>query len=463
MRFASITGAPVLMVALVSALLGTATAASAGGETLQGAVAEALETNPELGAIRFNRRAIDHELTAARGLRLPTVDLRADGTRRITRESTALGIESGAGWHYGKEMTATASQRLFDGFESDHEISRQRNRVESARWRVMDTANSIALKAVQAYLEVQRARAVLAAAKSNVTQHEALLKRVRARVSGGRGSSSDEYEALTRTASANALMIEAKNRVEDAASLFRAVVGRGPGDLSPSPAPYGVLPKSVDGAVAEAVSAAPSVLATQADASAAEDAIGAAYAKLYPRLNVEASTDHAVSSLETGDHNLDARVMLVMRWNLLNGGIDKARVWESKSRALEAVEVQNNTKRIIERETRVSWSALNAARQRVPEFRKQLDTAVLTRSAYSQQFDGGQRRLLDLLNIQAEVFLAESSLRNEELASTYNAYRILAAVGRLVPSLGLDLPPESIAPPAANVLEGWRDGLSLSR
>lgn len=432
-------------------------------ETLQGAVQEALETNPELGAIKFNRRAIDQELAAARGLRMPTVDVRVDGTRRITKESTGAGITTGSDWHWNKDASTVASQRIFDGFESHHEINRQKNRVESARWRVMDTANSIALRAVQAYLEVQRARAVLAAAKSNVAQHDALLRRVKARVSGGRGTSSDESEALTRTAQANALMIEAQNKVEDAGSLYRAVIGHAPHELAAPHAPLVALPKTVDSAVGEALEAAPSVLATLHDAEAAQDAIGSAYARLYPRLNVEASTDNAVSSLETGDHNIDARVMLVVRWNLLNGGIDKARVFESKSRALEAIEVSNNTKRIIERETRVSWSGLQSAQARVPQFKKQLETAVQTRSAYSQQFDGGQRRLLDLLNIQAEVFLAESSLRNEQLAATYNAYRILASVGRLVPAIGLELPPESVTPPAATIIDGWREGWSNER
>jgi outer membrane protein TolC len=43
-------------------------------ETLHSVVQHTLDTNPELQSLRYNRQAIDHELRAARGLNLPSVD-----------------------------------------------------------------------------------------------------------------------------------------------------------------------------------------------------------------------------------------------------------------------------------------------------------------------------------------------------------------------------------------------------
>ena len=56
------------------ALVCSIAAPAAVADSLVGVVQEALEGHPELAAIRFNRRAIDNELNAARGLNLPTVD-----------------------------------------------------------------------------------------------------------------------------------------------------------------------------------------------------------------------------------------------------------------------------------------------------------------------------------------------------------------------------------------------------
>jgi adhesin transport system outer membrane protein len=149
--------------------------------------------------------------------------------------------------------------------------------------------------------------------------------------------------------------------------------------------------------------------------------------------------------------------MLVVRWNLFNGGIDKARVGEAQARSLEAREISANTRRIIERETRVSWNAIEAARRRVPLLRRQVAEARATRSAYAQQFDAGTRRLLDLLNVQSELFLAEASLRTEHFVQVYNSYRLQAAIGQLVASLGLEAPPEATTPPAPTLVDGWRE------
>ncbi|MDX2259179.1 MAG: TolC family outer membrane protein [Hyphomicrobiaceae bacterium] len=424
-------------------------------DTLVGVVQEALETNPELGAIRFNRRAIDNELNAARGLKLPTVDLRADAGRARNSYVGESGLEDTNEWHNDRSVGAVVSQRLFDGFEARHEIARQKNRVESARWRVNDTANSIALRAVQAYLEVIRADLVLKAARSNLTQHQTINSRVSARVDQGKADAAEGAEAGARTAAARAIVAEAEARLQDALALFKSVVGRLPGRLAAAPAARG-LPGTVEAAVQEAVEAAPSVVATQFDAIAAQATIGYAYSRFFPKLNLELSTDHGRGVTENNDRDLDARAMLVVRWNLFNGGIDKARFWEAKARAAEAAEISANTGRIVERETRVSWNALVAASQRVPDLRRQLELQKQRRSVYLEQFDTGQRLLLDILDAQSEIFLAESSLRTEELIGLYSGYRLLAAMGRLVPALGLELPAEAAEPHAPTLIDGWR-------
>lgn len=449
--------------AAVGAILAAMQAAPLSAETLVDVVQETLSTNPELGAIRFNRKAIDHELTAARGLQLPTVDVRSDIGRHRDYSRTNTGIITGGDYHTHEGVQGVISQRLFDGFEAWSEIERQKNRVESARWRVMDTANSVALRAAQAFFELQRARAVLKSAKSNLSAHRGLLDRVRSRVDGGRGVSSDLFEAQSRFAQAEALVVESEGRLMDADALFRSVVGRGPGNLQPAGPPSVGRPRSIENAVKEAIEFSPSVLATERDVAAADAAVDSARSRIMPRLNLELSTDRAWNAVEYGDRSIDVRAMLVVKWNLFNGGLDKARIWEAKSRSLEAAEISANTRRIVERETRTSWNAIDSASGRVPLLRRQVDKTRATREAYISQFDTGSRRLLDLLNVQSELFVAEATLRNEEFVKIYNSYRLLAAMGVLVPALGLQPPPEAALSHAPTIVDGWRDGWESTR
>ncbi|MEO1711162.1 MAG: TolC family protein, partial [Pseudomonadota bacterium] len=226
-------------------------------ETLKGAVRKAIETNPELGAIKHNRQAIDQELRAAHGLLLPSIDLRAEIGRQKRRSKTPV-ITNSHNWHTRREIGVIVGQRLFDGFEARHEIARQKSRVVSAKFRVADTANAIALRAIQAYLEIERARAVLAAAGRNLRALERLRSRVGRRVSAGQASRAERTEAGSRTANARALVAEARARLEDAKALYRSVVGAKPSHLHPSPAARHV-PATLHAALATARSYAPSV------------------------------------------------------------------------------------------------------------------------------------------------------------------------------------------------------------
>lgn len=424
-------------------------------DTLIGVVQETLQSNPEIGAIRYNRRAIDNELNAARGLNLPSFDVQANVGRNRNHNRTGSGFVDTNRWHDQQGVGTVLSQRLFDGFESRHEIARQENRVESARWRVNDTANSIALRAVQAYLECIRAEAVLNAARSNLNAHRSLLDRVRRRADGGVANAAEDAEAAARTANAKAILAQAEETARNADALFKSVIGRMPGRLAPAPRAHN-MPRTEEAAVAAAVQAAPSVHATQFDALAAEAAVGSAYSRFSPKVNFEVTTNHDWGLVENHDRNYDAAAMVVVRWNLFNGGIDKARIWESRARAAEARHISANTALTVERETRVSWASLRASSIRVPELRNQLSLQRKRQRAYLQQFDTGQRRLLDLLDAQNEIFVVESSLRTEELIGIYSGYRLHASMGQLLPALGLELPPEAVVPPAPTLIDGWR-------
>ena len=82
--------------------------------------------------------------------------------------------------------------------------------------------------------------------------------------------------------------------------------------------------------------------------------------------------------------------------------------------------------------------------------------ARATRATYSEQFDVGARRLLDMLDAQSEVFVAEAALRTEEFVGRFNTFRVLAAMGRLVEAMGLGLPAEAVEPHEHWRIEFWK-------
>lgn len=416
-------------------------------QTLTSVLREAVGANPELGAMRANRRAIDQELEAAKGLNRPSVDLSGSAgaragdipdtrtgrdTRRIGRDRASVGV--------------TATQNLFDGWEGDSERRRQGERVNSARSRVADTANSIALRTTQAYLEVQRSGTVVQVAQLNVRGHENILGRVRARADGGGGSPIDVNVATARLEASKAFLAEAEARHRDAQTLYRTVVGRAPGRLQPVTAPVKALPKTVDIAVREAVQIAPSVVAALADTRAAEAAIDTARARFYPRLDAQVGVDTSYGLYERDRSRSSVSAMLVLRQNLYRGGIDQARVAEARERSFEAKDAAENARRVVEREVRFAWSAIQSAQARRTALGKQLEQNRLAFEGYVQQYELGQRTLIDILDIQNEMFITQTNMVTEEYSGRYSVFRVLGAIGRLLPALGIDAPLEASWP-----------------
>lgn len=414
-------------------------------ESLGSVVRRTLDTNPELKALMHNRNAIDQELQAAKGLASPSVDVRGAVGHRASEGSA---VPSGGARAYRErnrgEAGVTVSQRLFDGFDTQSQIGRQVNRVNSARSRVADTANAIALQATQAYLEIQRTTQVRAIAVRNLAAHQELLAKVKARSDAGRGAGSETNQAQARFQASRAALTEADARHKDALSLFIAVVGtKPPAKLEPVPPPQHLLPKSADIAVAQAQMGAPAIIARMFDAQAAIAAIDVAKSEFYPKISAEFSADYAMDVDRTYGRRTDVSGMLVYRQNLYRGGIDSARVREAHHRALEAQSSADLMRRTVEREVRLSWTAMHSARTRAEIIARQLEQNRLVFKAYGEQFELGQRTLIDLLDVQNESFVNETTLATETFVGQFNVFRVLAAMGRLVPSLGAEYPDEA--------------------
>ena len=79
-------------------------------------------------------------------------------------------------------------------------------------------------------------------------------------------------------------------------------------------------------------------------------------------------------------------------------------------------------------------------------FEEYAASAEKTRDAYQQQFNFGQRTLLDLLDSENELFRARIALTNAQYDEIFTMYRLLNSMGLLLESL------EIIAPAAATTV-----------
>ena len=102
--------------------------------------------------------------------------------------------------------------------------------------------------------------------------------------------------------------------------------------------------------------------------------------------------------------------------------------------------------RKITEQTRVSWNSVTTSHENVIELQKTVVANTQTRDAYIQQFDIGQRGLLDLLNEDNELYLSKDNLVTATFAEVFARFRLLAVAGGLEKALSVS-PPEQAAVP----------------
>jgi adhesin transport system outer membrane protein len=182
----------------------------------------------------------------------------------------------------------------------------------------------------------------------------------------------------------------------------------------------------------------------EADIETSKAELQGARAGYYPRLDLElgAAANNNLDGIRGG--NVDAQALVVLRYNLFRGGGDIAREREAFERIREARSQMAVARRDAEAEARISYNALSTARARVQAFRAQTEAARATRDAYAQQFDLGQRSLLDLLDAENELFITRSNLVTAEYTEVFAIYRVLAVIGDLLMVLDIDAPKESV-------------------
>ena len=427
---ASLMGATLLM------------AQSASAQSLTEAVDKTIKSNPNVLADANFRRSVDKKIDQARAGYYPQVDLNLGiGKERAENNSTAPGHRTLTRGEAG----LSASQMLYDGFATKSAVEQTQSKAESAGYSVFDTAETTSLRAVQVYLDVLRRQELLKLTEANLESHERIYSQIEQRFESGVGNSANLEQTKGRLALSEANLTSNKGNLDDALSSYNRVVG----NMPESPADPGLdccdkAPATVEEALAIAYHEHPALRSAMAQHEAALAQEQGAEAPFHPRVDLELST-RADNNLD-GDkgHEKEILAMVRLRYNLLNGGADKARLEETGFLSQQAREEANIAMRDIERDVRLAWNSLDNLSHQLPVLKQRMESALKTRDAYQEQFNLGQRTLLDLLDTENEVLTASAEYTNAYYDHLYACYWLAETMGKLLEHLELEAPEEAI-------------------
>lgn len=422
-----------LTLALASSLLSIQTAHAQASGTLQQAVERTVLTNPEIRARFQTLQASLEGQNVAKGGLLPQVDVQG----QLGHEWRSLPGSPSYDWNR-PSYSLQLRQLLFDGFSTSNSIKQLGFEKLSNYYELLATTDSVATEAIGAYLNVERYRAMIELAKDNFNVHQRTLTLLQERQDSGVGRGVDLEQANARLALAQSNFMTETGNLNDVLQRYRRIVGEpAAGKLAASPSVSAQLPAKPDD-FRQSLLDNPSILSKQALVQAAQAGKAAASGRLSPTVQLQASTGTDRQLPDDAYRNLrSTNVQVVLSYNLYRGGADSARIRQTAAQWYSARDVRDYTCRNAQQELATAWNNIMRLRQQMPYLHKHEQAMMKVGVAAEQQFQIGQRTLLDLLDSANELFDARRALLNGQYDLKLLEYRWLALSHRILPALGL--------------------------
>lgn len=404
-------------------------------DMLRSVAQQAVSANPDVQARWHAFEAARHEQDAVRSGYLPQVDVAAGVGRERIR------LPGASSEDFDRTSTSVIlSQMLFDGFLTRSEVARFGHAKMVRYHELLNDAETVALESVRAYLDVQRQRELVRFAQENYVEHKLVYDQIVDRTRSGIGRGVDLELATGRLALAESNLLTAATNLHDVSTRYLRIVGTPPSDDLPALDPTALragLPANVQDALRQAYAASPSLKATVANIRAGEMRVDSRRAANSPRIDLLARQDY--DRRIDGDRvsSREGVVEVVMSYNLYRGGADQARLRQAAEDLNGARDTREKVCRDIRQTLTIAYNDVSALDSQLRYLDQHQLSMSKARQAFRQQFDIGQRTLLDLLDNENEYFDARRAYAEAAYNQLIAQARSLAAMGQLLPALSV--------------------------
>ncbi|HEY7300441.1 MAG TPA: TolC family outer membrane protein [Xanthobacteraceae bacterium] len=426
----------------------------AAADTLNGALVQAYANNPQLGAQRAATRATDENVPIQLGGYRPRLtatdsinEAYLDQLSRTTVGRVTTGYSRTTGENLVTSLGVTATQTLFNGFQTGNRTRQAEAQVLASRETLRTTEQTVLLSAATAYMNLLRDTAILDLNRSNVTVLEATLRQTRDNLAAGIVTRTDVAQSESSLALGRANLEAAESNYTTSRAQYRQVIGVEPGRLAPGTPVDRFFPRTEAAAVGRGLTENPAITTASYNVDTAELQVKIAEGALYPVVTATASVTKQFGST-TNLNNLQSLTGIFgaqVAIPLYQGGSEFATIRQAKE-TLGQQRMNLETARDQVRSNVVqTWGQLDAAKAQIEATQAQVAAAEIALAGVREEARAGQRTTLDVLNAQQTLLQARVALVTAQHDRIVASFAVLSAVGGLSPQV-LGLPIENYDP-----------------
>ncbi len=395
---------------------------SAHAQSLDEAIAIALETSPVLDAADARVDGARARLTQARSALLPQISARGQYAQAETDYGAGtIEIEPRSG-------VLAAEQLIFSGGRALAGMRQARAGRDASIAERNGARAALAADVAEAYLGVVASRRAARLRAANLAALSTLAEQAQLRFEAGDIPRSDLAQAQARHAAARAAMAQARADDAAAASRFRRIIGVEPGELAATTPPP-TTPTSLDEAIGAARDANPQLIAMREAEDAASAGVWRAAAQHAPTVAVSLESSTIRDEFLPGYRAEGTAVIARASIPLFTGGRISGEVREARAGLSEARAMRQLAERGVVDDVTGAFEGNQAAREGEAAAMLQVEASRSALSSIRDEAEVGQRPTIDVLDAERDLLQAELDLDRARSAVVVSAYRLRALTG----------------------------------
>ncbi|MBZ0071597.1 MAG: TolC family outer membrane protein [Gammaproteobacteria bacterium] len=431
--------APRPLVALIAALTCAGLSGAAQADSLYEIYQLAQERDPTLRAAAAARDATLEVRPQSRAGLLPIIGLSGDVSRNSYEKRNPLPGETDTTFSTNQSYGLNLTQPVFR-WDRWVALDQADSLVTQAQAQFGAAEQDLMVRTAERYFAVLAAQDLVRLAGKEKESIGRQLEQAQQRFEVGLSAITDVQEAQARYDTTVADEIRAQNQLDSTREQLREIIGEPRENLDPvRDTDFRLVapePQAQQNWVDTALQQNPSLAAARAGSEAARQQIEIARSGHYPTLDANASYTYQESNfggvfpLERNDGSIGLQLAVP----LYQGGAVNSRTREARFRFDEAREQLDVTQRAIERQTRDAYRGVVTGISEVRAAEQARTSSTTALEAAETGFEVGTRTIVDVLDAQRALTLAELNLSQTRYDYLLNSLRLKQAAGTLAPA-----------------------------